>query len=164
MPRANPDDQELARELAEFEQERLKFELGEYEERMKNYPSDLQVLFEYGYRLFRSQRFEEAIGVLQQAQNSPRCRTDALHLLGRSFLEQSMTQEAVETLRRSVESYELAESGDTKSKEINYWLGRALEISGQLDEAEKTYSRIAQWDIAFRDARQRLGELRKKRS
>ena len=81
--RANPDDQELARELAEFEQDRLKFELGEYEERMKNYPSDLQVLFEYGYRLFRSQRFEEAIGVLQQAQNSPRCRTDALHLLGR---------------------------------------------------------------------------------
>ena len=75
-----------------------------------------------------------------------------------------MTQEAVETLRRSVESYELAESGDTKSKEINYWLGRALEISGQLDEAEKTYSRIAQWDIAFRDARRRLGELRKKRS
>ena len=162
--RANPDDQELARELAEFEQERLKFELGEYEERMKNYPSDLQVLFEYGYRLFRSQRFEEAIGVLQQAQNSPRCRTDALHLLGRSFLEQSMTQEAVETLQRSVESYELAESGDTKSKEINYWLGRALEASGQFDEAEKTYSRIAQWDIAFRDARQRLGELRKKRT
>ncbi len=162
--RANPDDQELARELAEFDQERLKFELEEYEDRVKNYPSDLQVLFEYGYRLFRSQRFEEAIGVLQHAQNNPRCRTDALHLLGRSFLEQSMNQEAVETLQRSVESYELAESGDTKSKEINYWLARALEASGQFEEAEKTYSRIAQWDIAFRDARQRLAELRKKRT
>ncbi|MGC8540409.1 MAG: tetratricopeptide repeat protein [Phycisphaerae bacterium] len=162
--RANPDDQELARELAEFDQERLKFELEEYEDRVKNYPSDLQVLFEYGYRLFRSQRFEEAIGVLQHAQNNPRCRTDALHLLGRSFLEQSMNQEAVETLRRAVESYELNESGDTKSKEINYWLARALEACGQFDEAEKTYSRIAQWDIAFRDARQRLAELRKKRT
>jgi hypothetical protein len=75
-----------------------------------------------------------------------------------------MNQEAVETLRRSVESYELNESGDTKSKEINYWLARALEACGQFDEAEKTYSRIAQWDIAFRDARQRLAELRKKRT
>jgi len=162
--RANPDDKELAEQVAEFERDRLKFELEEYEDRVKNYPSDLQVLFEYGYRLFRSQRYEEAIGVLQQAQNNPRCRTDALHLLGRAFLEQSMTQEAVETLRRSVESYELADSGDTKSKEINYWLGRALEASGQLEDAEKAYSRIAQWDIAFRDARQRLGELRKKKT
>ncbi|MGC8623813.1 MAG: tetratricopeptide repeat protein [Phycisphaerae bacterium] len=161
--RANPDDPKLAQQLADFERDRLKFELDEYADRVKNYPSDLQILFEYGYRLFRSQRYEEAIGVLQQAQNNPRCRTDALHLLGRSFLEQSMTQEAVDTLRRAVESYELAETGDTKSKEINYWLGRSLEAAGQLDDAEKIYSHIAQWDIAFRDARLRLAELRKRK-
>jgi tetratricopeptide (TPR) repeat protein len=162
--RANPDDQELATQLAEFDQERLKYELEEYAQRVKNYPSDLQVLFEYGYRLFRSHRYEEAMGVLQHAQNNPRHRTDALHLLGRSFLEMSMTQEAVETLHRSVESYELADSGDNKSKEIHYWLGRALEAAGQLEEAEKTFSRITQWDISFRDARQRLTEIRKKKT
>ena len=162
--RAAPEDQELAAKLVEFDRQRLEFELHEYADRVKNYPSDLQVLFEYGYRLFRSHRFEEAIGILQQAQNNPRCRTDALHLLGRCFLEQSMTQEAVETLGRAVESYELADSGDAKSKEITYWLGRALEASGQAEDAAKAYSRIAQWDISFRDARQRLTELRKKRS
>ncbi len=162
--RAHPEDRELAAAVEEQEHNRLKFELDEYAQRVKNYPSDMQVLFEYGYRLFRSKQYEDAIKALQQAQNNPRCRTDALHLLGRSFLEQSLTQEAVETLQRAVESYELADTGDTKSKENYYWLGRALEAAGQLEDAEKAYSRIAQWDIGFRDARQRLSDIRKKQA
>ncbi|MCL5770217.1 MAG: hypothetical protein M1588_02735, partial [Planctomycetes bacterium] len=73
----------------------------------------------------------------------------------------AMHQEAVDTLQRAIEGYELASTGDAKSKEMHYWLGRALEATRQNAAAEKTYSQIAQWDIKFRDARERLADLRR---
>ena len=152
----------MQKDFQKLEADRLAFELEEFAERAHHYPSDGAVLFEYGLRLYRSKQYDAAIAVLQQAQNSPAKRAESLHLLGRSFLEQSMNQEAVDTLRRAIESYELAETGDAKSKEIHYWLGRALEIVGQKNDAEKIFSKILQWDINFRDARQRLADLRKK--
>ncbi|HMD55402.1 MAG TPA: hypothetical protein VKJ65_12715, partial [Phycisphaerae bacterium] len=81
---------------------------------------------------------------------------------GRAFLEQSMFHEAVETLQRAIESYELAETGDTKSKEMHYWLARAHETVNNPADAVATYSRVTQWDINFLDSRQRLAELRKR--
>ncbi len=160
--KAHPGDEAVQKDFQKLEADRLAFELEEFAERAHHYPSDGAVLFEYGLRLYRSKQYDAAIAVLQQAQNSPAKRAESLHLLGRSFLEQSMNQEAVDTLRRAIESYELAETGDAKSKEIHYWLGRALEIVGQKNDAEKIFSKILQWDINFRDARQRLADLRKK--
>jgi len=160
--KVHPDDAALKQKYLELEAERLKFELEEFTERFEHLPSDSAVQYEYGYRLYRAKRFDEAIGVLQQAQNSPRYRSDALYLLGRAFLEQSMFHEAVETLQRAIESYELAETGDTKSKEMHYWLARAHETVNNPADAVATYSRVTQWDINFLDSRQRLAELRKR--
>ena len=158
--KAHPDDHSLQQDLQKVEAERLKFETEEYHERTLHFPTDMGVLYEYGYRLYRARRFDEAIKAFQQAQTHPRHRAEALHLLGRCFLEQKMYREAVDTLRRAIESYDLAETGDARSKELHYWLARALEQIRELPEAEKIYSRITQWDIDFRDARDRLGALR----
>jgi tetratricopeptide (TPR) repeat protein len=160
--KTHPDDPALKQNLQELEAERLKFELEEFTQRVEHLPSDTAIQYEYGYRLYRAKRFDEAISSLQMAQNSPRYRADALYLLGRSFLEQSMFHEAVETLQRAIENYELAETGDTKSKEMHYWLARAFEAIKQPADAEKIYSRVTQWDISFRDARTRLAEHRKR--
>ena len=160
--KANPGDEAILKEYQKLETDRLAFELEEFAERAHHYPSDGAVLFEYGYRLYRAKQFDAAISILQQAQNSPAKRAESLHLLGRSFLEQNMHQEAVDTLRRAIESYELAETGDAKSKEMHYWLARAYEMTSQKADAEKILSKILQWDINFRDARQRLTDQRKK--
>lgn len=162
--KAHPDDKELAKRVVELDAQKLAFEVDEFAERMKNFPSDANIAYEYGLRLYRAHRSEEAIGVLQQAQASPKHRADALQLLGRAFLDQGMHLEAVETLQRAIESYELASTGDSRSKEMHYWLARAYELTGQGPEAEKIYSRITQWDFNFRDARQRLADLRKQRA
>ncbi len=159
--KAHAGDTALSQELHKLEAECDQFELQEYKERMRNFPSDAAICYEYGRRLYDAKRYDEAIAVLQQAQNSPRYRSDALYMLGRAFLEQSMHQEAVDTLQRAIEGYELASTGDAKSKEMHYWLGRALEATRQNAAAEKTYSQIAQWDIKFRDARERLADLRR---
>ena len=162
--KTHPDDPSLEQELHKLEEESLQFELQEFEERARHYPSDGVVMYKYGHCLYRAKRFDEAIAALQQAQNNPQHRSDSLYLLGRAFLEQTMNQEAVETLQRAIEDYELAATGDTKSKEMHYWLARAMEATQQSDEAAKIYSQIAQWDISFRDARQRLADLRKRKS
>ncbi len=162
--KAHPDDTALQNDLQEQEKARLDFEIEEFAQRVKQFPTDMGILYEYGYRLYRARRLDEALQALQLAQNHPRHRADALYLLGRCFLEQGMKREAVETFGRAVESYELADTGDTKSKDMHYWLARSQEASGNIAEAEKIYSRITQWDITFRDARQRLADLRAKES
>ena len=40
-----------------------------------------------------------------------------------------------------------------------YWLGRALEASGQKDAARNTYGRILQADYTYSDVRSRLDGL-----
>jgi len=97
----------------------------------------------------------------QEAQNNPKHRVDALHFLGRSFLIQGMKPEAVDTLKRSIDEYDLASTGDKKSKELHYWYARALQANGQTKEAVDIYSKIIRWDIGFLDARKRMDELRK---
>ena len=85
-----------------------------------------------------------------------------MNFLGQSFLVQGMLPEAIETLRRAIEEYDLAPSGDTKSKELHYWYARALEQHGAANEAIEMYSKIIRWDIGFRDARKRIADLRAK--
>ncbi len=160
--KGDPEDKETGEQLAEVRKERLAFEVGEFKERVEHFPTDMLFMYEYGVRLYEAGKYDEAIGMFQQAQNNPKHRVEALHFLGRSFLTQGMKHEAMETLKRAIESYELAETGDTKSKELHYWLARAYEENGRFGEAMNLYSTITQWDITYRDSRKRLSEMRAK--
>jgi tetratricopeptide (TPR) repeat protein len=157
-----PNDQETLAEFQQLSDERLRYELEEFHERAEHYPTDMIVLYEYGKRLFEAKRYDDAIVAFQQSQNNPKRHVEALFLLGRCFSYQNMKHEAMETLERAIADYELAETGDQKSKDIHYWLARSYEDNDRIADAIKLYSRITQWDIAFRDARKRLAELRAK--
>jgi len=165
--KANPTDATLKKQLEDARRDLLQVELDEYRERATNYPTDIAIQYEFGRRLFLNHLYDEAIGVLQVAQNNPRHRPEALHYLGHCFRHKNMIPEAVDTLRRSLEAYDLAESGDIHSKKYNYWLARTLEDAGDpasLQEAMQTYSKITQWDYNFADSRARLEALRKKQA
>jgi len=157
----DPTDKALAGQIQQITKDKLAFELEEYKERVDNAPTELTFLYEYGRRLYVAHRYDEAIRCFQVAQNNPRHRAEALHLLGRCFMEQGMKPEAVEVLKRAIDEYELADAGDQKGKEFHYWLARAYEETGRPAEAIAVYSRITQWDISFRDTRKRLEVLRK---
>lgn len=156
----DPTDQDLKHSLEEQVKTLREFEIVEYAQRAEAFPTDLQVQYEYAARLYDSQRYDDAIPILQLVQNNPRYRADSLHKLGRCFYETGFKVEAVETLRRAIESYDNAEIGDNLSKEYHYWLGRALEETNVLPEASKIYSKIMQWDFSYRDVRVRLKKLR----
>jgi tetratricopeptide (TPR) repeat protein len=158
--KANPDDAHLKEQLIQAAKDRLAFELVEFAERSDRFPTDMGVRYEYGKRLYESKKYDDAIVAFQQAQNSPKHRVDALHLLGLSFMAQQMIPEALDTLKKAIENYDLAATGDKLSKDLYYGYGRALEANGNIAEAIDIYSKIIRWEIGYRDARARLTALR----
>ena len=154
----NPNDPEIRKRYVEFNRERAETELGELTQWVEAYPTDTNYRFQMGQRLFQLGRHNEAIPVFQHVRNDPKYRVDATSFLGRSFLENQFVDEAVETLKASIEEYQL--KGDEKSKEMYYWYARALEQKPDVPAAVKAYSQVAQWDFNFRDVQQRIRKLR----
>jgi tetratricopeptide (TPR) repeat protein len=154
----NPNDPEARKRYAEFVRERAETELGELTQWVEAYPTDTNYRFQMAQRLFALGRFDEAIPVFQHVRNDPKYRVDATSFLGRAFLENKFVEEAVETLKTSIEEYQLR--GDEKSKEMYYWYARALEEKSDIPAAVKAYSQVAQWDFNYRDVQSRIKRLR----
>ena len=158
--KANPSDESIKKEYAEYLREKAEEELAEYQLWLENYPTDTSIRYEVAKRLFALKRYTDAIPVLQQVRNDPKYRVEAGIYLGRSFLEAGFEEEAVDTLRGLCGEYEI--QGDEKSKLMNYWAGRALEQKGDLQDALGHYSKVAQWDFNYLDVQARIKDLRAK--
>jgi tetratricopeptide (TPR) repeat protein len=160
--KATPEDLALKEKYNDLLAEQLDFELAALRDWTDHYPTDMQLMYELGIRLYLSKRFDEAITAFQAAQNNPSRRIDSLYYLGLSFDEQHMLPEASETLKIATDEYELSSTGNETAKRLWYALGRIYEKTGRLKEAVDIYSKITRWDIAYKDARVRLMDLRKK--
>jgi tetratricopeptide (TPR) repeat protein len=156
----NPSDEELKKSYLQFVREKAEEELKEYQLASEAYPTDLSLKYNVALRLFELQRYDEAIPRFQEAVADPKVRTDATVYLGRAFLDAGFFDEAVDTLKSAIESYQLR--GDQRSKEMHYWFGRALEAKGDIALALKNYSQVAQWDFNYKDVQTRIKALRPK--
>lgn len=156
--RKSPDDVDLQNEYREFVQQRTETELQEFALAGEHYPTDMGYRFEQAKRLFALQRYNESIPLLQQARNDPKLRTNAAIYLGRAFLESGFVDESSDTLRQTIEEYQI--KGDERSKDMYYWYARALEANKDMATALKSYSQVAQWDFNYRDVQNRIKRLR----
>ena len=145
--------------LREFQKKRLRFEIDVFKERVEMYPTDLRMKYQYGERLFAARMFDEAIPIFQEAKADPKSRQQCVVLIGRCFLEKEYSGPAMDTFRDGIENHEI--KGDEISKELHYWLARALEAEGQGDDARKIYGQLIQWDFNYRDVRDRMDALKK---
>ena len=136
----------------------LAFELEEYTERAANYPTDMSIKYELGRRQLLAGKYDDAISSLQQAQRDPKRHLMALNFLGQAFAKKQWFQEASETYERALQ----AEMPETRIKELRYNLGDCLEKMDRLKEAQHQFSEVAQIDYNYKDARQRLENVRKK--
>jgi tetratricopeptide (TPR) repeat protein len=155
---ANLENEELRQEYAAFARERAQQELEEYKLWSEHYPTDMGFKYQIAHRLFLLNQYNDAIPALQQARTDPKFRVDAGILLGRAFLEDDFTDEAVDTLKDVIDEYQIR--GDNKSKDMWYWYGRALEKKGDAPAALKCFSQVAQWDFNYRDVQARVKRLR----
>ncbi|MFQ5806068.1 MAG: tetratricopeptide repeat protein, partial [Phycisphaerae bacterium] len=139
--------------LAEMEERQTEVEI--YRERVQKYPTDLRLKFFLGRTLFRSQQHDEAIPLLQEAQGDPRSRVQCQLMIGRAFFEKESYSQAADTLSEALEKYEAG--GDETSKQMMYWLGRACEADGKLEEAKAVYGKLLRQDYNYAD-----GDARKR--
>ncbi len=161
-----PDDEALRRKLQELARQQIQFELGEFKERVKNYPTDMALRFQLGRRLHAVRQYDEAIAEFQQARADPKHRAQALLYLGRCYALKDWLDESLDALREAIDTHTV--SGDKLGLEMRYELMDTLEKSAgqnrnleQAREAAKIASDILQTDINYRDIRQRLDRIRK---
>ena len=125
---------------------------------MEAYPTDTSKKYQVGVRLFQLGRHSDAIPIFQQSRADPKFRIPSAVALGQSFLEAGFVDEAVDTLKDVLESYEI--KNDSKYTEMQYWYGRALEKKGDVQSALKAYSGVAQSNFNYRDVQARIKRLR----
>ncbi len=163
---ANPDDESLKEKLREKTRARAEYELAEFAERVEKYPTQLSFKFELGQRKLQVKAYDDAIGLFQQAQQDPKIRGWCCNFLGTCYLAKEWFDEAIETLKRGIESHQLHD--DSLAMQLRYQLMDALEKIARKHksierarEAQKIASEILQTNINYRDIRDRSDQLRK---
>ena len=151
-------DPEMKKEYVQFMRQKLTEELAEYQLILENYPTDNTARFHVAQRMFLLGQYQEAIPVFQQVRQDPKYRVAGSVLLGRAFLEAGFADEAVETLKVTLDDYPA--KGDEKSLDMYYWYGRALEVMNDNAGAIKQYSQVAQINFNYRDVQERIKRLR----
>lgn len=145
--------------------EYLEAEIRLAEMQVAAYPTDLSKRFELGKKLFKMDRFEEAIGQFQEAKSDPKNRANVLHYLGLSFQRINWHDEAIETLRQAISMHTMPE--DATGMELRYALMEALAARANehnsLADAEEAYkiaASVAIQQINYKEIRARRDEIK----
>lgn len=153
-------------ELDNIRKEQLEFELGEFEERTKNYPTDMRMRFQYGKRLLSLKRYEDAVESFQDSQTDPKLKVPSKEALGVCYIAMEWLDSAIDTLKEGIELYPLKD--DDLGMGMRYLLVDALEQQAvkvkSLDharEAQQLANEILQVNIRYRDIRDRVENLKK---
>jgi len=155
--KASPGDSALRAAFAKHAAAQVQKEIEIYEDRQRQYPSEMRIRFMLATRLFAAKRYDEAIPLFQQTQSDGRCRGESRLYIGRCFYEKKFHEQAVGTLQKAVD--ELESKDNPLAMELSYWLARGLEAAGRREEAKQIYGRMIQVDYNYQDARQRLEKL-----
>jgi tetratricopeptide (TPR) repeat protein len=153
-----PDDNQAKATLEQLTNQLNQFELEHYRLCMLNYPTDLQIKYEYALRLVVFRRYDEAIPLFQDAQKDPKKKISAMNQIGYCFFQKGWIDDAIDVFTQTLEKYEIKD--DAVGKELQYNLARAYEEKGQAQKALDIYRKIAQSDFAYKDASQRVDKLR----
>ena len=144
--------------LAEAGKSLLNAELEHYRLCVENYPTDLRMKYEYGIRLMRSGKYDEAIPLLQEARNEPGHKISAMSKIGMCFFLKGWFSDAVETFKEAIDAHEFKD--DSMAKELLYNLSRGYEQQGLSTDALDSYRKLAQMDFGYKDVRKRIDKLR----
>ena len=141
--------------------QRNKFATDEYKERIRSRPTDLELRYKLAILLYGAGEIDAAHAEFQQAAKLPQRRKSSLTHCGMCLFKKGMFD-------MSVQMYEEALQGsltiDRDEKNILYNLGLAAEKLGDLKKAEEAYKKIFNIDINFRDVREKIEGLYKRRA
>jgi len=133
--------------------ERQQFLYQDVEERVRRYPNDLKLRYEYGVILLEFEKINEAIQQLQMSQRNPKYRIRSLYYMAICFKIKEQYDLAAEQLESA--RSELLVMDDVK-KDVCYELGTVAELLGDRARAIECYKQIYQVDIGYRDVSQKI--------
>ncbi|MEX2215704.1 MAG: hypothetical protein WD768_16450 [Phycisphaeraceae bacterium] len=161
----NPGDETLKKGLEKVKQEQLVFELKEFEERTREYPTEMKLRYELGKRLVMVRRFEDAVAMFQDAQANQSIRARCKEALGVCYIHMDWIDAAITTLKEGLEVYQGPQDDDLPMT-MRYLLMDALERNAKklksvenAEEALKVASMLLQTNIRYRDIRERVNAL-----
>jgi tetratricopeptide (TPR) repeat protein len=157
---AKSEDAEAKSRLSKLNARLNSVELEHYGLCVANYPTDLQAKFEYGSRLIRNKKFDEAIPLFQEAQKDPRHKISSMDKIGLCFFYKGWYADAIDIFTQAIELYEIKDDG--VAKDLRYNLARSYEQQDDTEKSLEIYRKIAQLDFGYRDVRQRVDKLRSK--
>jgi len=155
---AKPADTQLRGSFEKIASELVQTELEHFKTCVEQYPTDGRLKYEYGIRLMRARRFDEAIPMLQDAQKDPRHRFAAMDKIGLCFFMKGWFADAADIFTQAIDAYEIKD--DATAKDLRYNLARSLEEQGKTQEALELFRKLAQLDFGYKDVRQRVDKLR----
>lgn len=116
--------------------------------RSDRYPNDLAIKFELGVLHYERAEYKEAIQLFQKSQANPHIRINALHYLGRCFLQRGILDLAIRPIQNAINEKEIF---DEQRKDLTYDLGLIYEKMNKPEEAIEQYKQIYEVDIDFKD-------------
>jgi tetratricopeptide (TPR) repeat protein len=133
-------------------------ELGEVrvsqaEARVRAYPNEGEYRFQLGEALFKIAQYKRATEELQLSLKTPVVRSQALNLMGLSFMKRNMLDFAIKQL--TLAKSELLPMDEIK-KEITYNLGLCYDAAKQPEKALDQYKEIYEHDMSYRDVAERV--------
>ncbi|MFH0910491.1 MAG: tetratricopeptide repeat protein [Planctomycetota bacterium] len=154
---AGASDTEARSKYMEALKSLKRFQIQEYETRVRNQPLLTEYHQELGKLYQETRQYDKAVAEFQFSCRDPRFSIDSYTRMGQCFLEMGQPESAIGTFQRAIEGQEVF----SRIHDTVYLLAEALEKNGQLHEALEQYTRIFETDILYKDVRRHVERLRK---
>ncbi len=149
----HPDIEQHKQQLADAQKGQMDQLITESKERVDRNPTDNELRFELGSRLFEATNYREAIQHLQQAKRSPNLRIKVMNMLGQCYDMMNMTDLAASQFEEAIKELQIM---DETKKELLYNLGLLYEKLGNEEKYLDALKQIYAVDYGYRDAAARV--------
>ncbi|MEO0415244.1 MAG: hypothetical protein AAF226_09865, partial [Verrucomicrobiota bacterium] len=149
----HPDVEQYQEQLKAARLEQLSTGIDEAQARVDRNPTDTELRFELGERLYEAERYRDAIQHLQQAKTSPNLRVRVMGMLGRCYTQMNMLDLAKGQMEEALS--ELTGMDDTK-KDLLYDLALLCERMENRDQYLDALKQIYAVDYNYKDVANRV--------
>lgn len=149
----HPDIEQYKQQLADSAKSQLEDLIAESQERVDRNPTDNELRFELGERLYQADKFREAISHLQQAKRSPSLRIKVMNMLGQCYDQMNMTDLAASQFEEAIAELQIMD--DTK-KQLLYNLGLLYEKLENHEKYMESLKQIYAVDYGYKDVAERV--------
>jgi tetratricopeptide (TPR) repeat protein len=136
----------------------LRYRLKCFEERERQFPTDLNIAFDLGNLYFESKNLDAAIKRYQRTVHDPKNRANSLLNLGIAFQKKEQFDLAIKQFSEGIQSLEV---WNVQKMELVYQRADCYSEMGNKEEAGNDFTAIYEKDISFKDIGERLAKIQK---